>query len=198
MERTIQQFRQTMAAARPWVIVAIILAAGLTMYFATQGVRYSQAAWNNSAAQAEIDRLEGVEGPLMESAREQEARSTAKQLRLVNLYGLFDYPTTDALIAVVSSTAGEAGLELTALTVENVAIEPLGTLQYHVRPMLLTMKGSTANVQEFLAALYDRVPVVVASSAKIVNLTKDPSTQLELKFYLSPEPIPEVSEETAG
>jgi hypothetical protein len=64
--------------------------------------------------------------------------------------------------------------------------------------MLLTMKGSTANVQEFLAALYDRVPVVVASSAKIVNLTKDPSTQLELKFYLSPEPIPEVSEETAG
>ena len=79
-----------------------------------------------------------------------------------------------------------------------MTIEPLGTLQYDVRHISVIIEGPTDNVQVFLGALYDRVPVVAASNARIVDLDSDPSTQLQLEFYLSPEPKSDVSEETAG
>ena len=142
--------------------------------------------------------MKGVTGPRVETPAEQEARAAAKQLRLVNLRRLFEYSTTDTLISVVSDTAREAGLELAALTVEEVTIESLGTLQYDVRHISVIIEGPTDNVQVFLGALYDRVPVVAASNARIVDLDSDPSTQLQLEFYLSPEPKSDVSEETAG
>ena len=50
----------------------------------------------------------------------------------------------------------------------------------------------------FLAALYDRVPVVVASDPTMFSLDENPSTKIQLRFYLSPEVIPEDDKETAG
>ena len=198
MERAIHQFRQTLAAARPWVVAAVIVAAGLSLYFAAQGVRYWQAAGNNSSLRDQIGRLERATGPRLEDNAEQEARLGATKLRLENLHRLFDYPATDTLMSIVSDIAGDVGLDLVSMTAEEVTVEPRGALQYHVRPIFVIMDGPTASVQEFLAILYDRVPVVVASSAKMVNLDTIPSTQLQLRFYLSPEPIPEEGEDTAG
>ncbi len=198
MERVIHQFRQTIAAARPWVVAAIIMAAGLSLYFAAQGVRYWQASGNNSSVRDQIGRLERATGPQLEGAAEQEARSEATKLRLENLHRLFDYPATDTLMSIVSEIAGDVGLDLVSMTAEEVKVEPRGALQYHVRPIFVIMDGPTARVQEFLAILYDRVPVVMASNAKMVNLDTIPSTQLQLRFYLSPEPIPEEGEDTSG
>ena len=191
MEKAIQNLRQTITAARPWVVVSTILAAGLFLYFAAQGVRYWKAAGENSAARDEIARLERDTGSQPAATTGQDTRLSAKQLRLENLHRLYDYPATDTLMSIVSDTAGEAGLALVSMTAEEVTIEPRGTLQYHVRPISVIIDGSPTNIQEFLDTLYDRVPVVVASSAKMVNLDTDPSTQLRLRFYLSPEPVPE-------
>ena len=58
--------------------------------------------------------------------------------------------------------------------------------------------GTTGNVREFLSALYELVPVLVASNARMVNLDTSPSTQIQLRFYLSPERVPEEIEETSG
>ena len=198
MELAIQHFRQTIAKTRPWVLVAFVLAVALFLFFAAQGVRYRQASGNVSSAREEIGRLERATAPISEDQIVQEALLAAKRLRLENLHRLFDYPTTDTLMSIVSETAREAGLDLVSMTVERVKIEPRETLQYHVQPISVTIDGPAANVQMFLAALYDRVPVVVASAPTMVNLDADPSTKLQLRFYLSPEPIPEDDEETAG
>ena len=122
----------------------------------------------------------------------------AKRIRLENLLRLFDYPTTDALIAIVSETASENNLKLASMTVERPKIEPIESLQYYVQPITVSIDGPTANVREFLAALYARAPVVVATDARMTNLNTKPTTQLQLKFYLSPEPIPVKDEETSG
>lgn len=191
MERVIHQFRLTLVGARPWIVGAVIVAAGLSLYFAAQGVRYWQASGNNSSVRDQIVRLERATGPQLEGIEEQEARLEATRLRLENLHRLFDYPATDTLMSIVSDIAGDVGLDLVSMTAEEVKVEPRGDHQYQVRPISVIMDGPTANVQEFLAVLYDRVPVVVASGARMVNLDTSPSTQLQLRFYLFPEPLPE-------
>ena len=198
MERVIHRFRQAIAITRPWIVAAVIVAAGLSFYFAAQGVRYWQAAGNNSSVRDQIGRLERAIGPQIDSDTEQKAQLAAANLELANLHLLFDYPATDTLMSIVSDIAGDVGLDLVSMTAEKVVAQPRGTLQYQVQPISVIIDGPTASVQMFLAILYDRVPVVVASNAKMVNLDTTPSTQLQLQFYLSPEPLPEEGEDTAG
>lgn len=193
-----QQFRQTIARHRPWVLVAVALTVGLFLYFAAQGARYWQAAGNASSAREEIARLERATGPVSEDRTIQQALLASQRLRLENLHRLFDYPSTDTLMSIVSETAAAAGLGLVSMSVETEKIEPLTTFEYHVQPILVSVNGPTANVQEFLAALYDRVPVVVASNATMANLVDVPLTRLLLRFYLSPERISKADKETAG
>ena len=176
----------------------MLVALGLFLYFAGQGVRYWQLTGNNSTVRDDIVRLERATGPLPASAKEQEAKLEAKTLQIEALRQLFDYPSTDTLMTIVSDTAGITGLDLVSMTAEDVVIEPRGKLQYRVRPISVIVNGPTAKVREFLSVLYDRVPVVVASNARMVNLDNSPSTQIQLRFYLSPEPIPEEIEETSG
>ena len=198
MARVIHRFRQAIANTRPWIVAAFIIAAGLSLYFAAQGVRYWQAADSNSFVRGQIVRLERTIGPRTDNDSEQQARLVAANLRLENLQGLFDYPATDTLMAIVSDIAGDVGLDLVSMTADEVVLQLRGTLQYRVRPISVIVDGPTASVQRFLAILYDRVPVVVASNARMVNLDTTPSTQLQLRFYLFPVPLPEEGEDTAG
>lgn len=198
MERAIEQFRLRLARSRPWIIIAVMMAAGLSLYFAGQGIRYWQVTGDNATLQEDIRRLERATGVLPSSADEQEAKLEAKTLQFDALLQLFEYPATDTLMSIVSDTAGVAGLDLVSMTAENVVIVPRGEFQYHVRPISVVLDGSTADVREFLAMLYNRVPVVVASNARMVNLDSAPSTQIQLRFYLSPEPVPDDDEQTSG
>ena len=198
MERAIEQFRLRLAMSRPWVVIAVIMAAGLFLFFVGQGVRYWQATGDNAILQEDIRRLERATGVLPSSAGEQEAKLEANTLQFDALLQLFEYPATDTLMSIVSNTAGVAGLDLVSMTAEDVVIEPRGALQYRVRPISVVVDGPTGNVREFLSALYELVPVLVASNARMVNLDSVPSTQIQLRFYLSPELIPEEDEDTPG
>ena len=198
MERVIEQFRLRLARSRPWIVIAVMMAAGLFLYSAGQGVRYWQVTGDNSTLQEDIRRLERATGVLPPSADEQEAKLAAKALQFDALLQLFEYPATDTLMSIVSDTAGVAGLDLVSMTAEDVVIVPRGEFQYRVRSISVVLDGSTADVREFLAVLYNRVPVVVASNARMVNLDSTPSTQIQLRFYLSPEPVPDDDEQTSG
>ena len=193
MERATQKFRLSLATTRPWVIIAVLAAAALFLYFAGQGVRYWQLSGDNSSVRDGIARLERATGASPEGAADQEAKLDAKRVQLDSLRQLFEYPATDTLMSIVSDTANSSGLNLISMTAEEVVIEPRGELQYRVRPISVVVDGPIGNVREFLSALYDLVPVVVASNAKMVNLDTSPSTQIQLRFYLSPEPVPEVN-----
>lgn len=198
MERAIEKFRRRLSTSRPWVTAAVIVAACLFLYFAGQGIRYLQATRENASIRKDIGRLERATGQLPAEYGEQEATLERKNLQLETLHGLFEYPATDDLMRIVSDTAGNTGLDLVSMTADVVVIEPRGNLRYRVRPISVVLDGPAANVREFLSALYDRVPVLVASQARMVNLDTSPSTQIQLRFYLSPEPIPDDGEETSG
>ena len=198
MERAIQQFRKRFADTTPWISVAIIVAVGLLVFFVAQGTLYWQASGSNSSVQAEIDSLEKAIKQFPSGLEEQEAQLEAANLRLETMRLLFDYPATDTLMSIVSDTAGVVGLDLVSMTADDVVIVPKGEFQYRVRPISVVLDGSTADVREFLAVLYNRAPVVVASNARMVNLDSNPSTQIQLRFYLSPEPVVDDDEQPPG
>ena len=198
MEQVIEQFRLRLTSSRPWITVAVILAVGLFLYFAGQGVRWWQANGDNATLRGEIGRLERSTGQLPAGANQQEAKLESKTAQLESLLQLFEYPATDTLMSIVSDTAVVVDLNLVSMTAEDVVIEPRGDLRYRVRPISVVMDGPTANVRDFLSVLHERIPVVVASNARMVNLDSVPSTQITLRFYLSPEPILQEDEDTPG
>ena len=191
MTPTFQNYWQKIAAARPWVVAAVVLAVVLAVYFAAQGYRYWQADRETSSARDDISRLERAARTQFGGTTEQEAQLVADLIRLDALHRLFDYPATDSLVSIVSETARLTGIDLRSMSVGKAKVEPLGILQYQVQPIAISVTGPTANVQDFLATLHERVPVVAASSPSMANLDSDPMTQLTLRFFLSPELIPE-------
>ena len=191
MRQSIQQKWQNMTSVRPWVAVAILIAAPLLIYFAYQGALWYQATEDRTTAREDIERLDLVTRNSPGDTKEQEAQLVATTIQLDNLRRMYEYPFTDKLMSIVSETAREANLDLASMTVDRIKIEPQVTLQYLVQPMSIRLNGTPANVQEFLAALYERVPVVVATNASMVNLSQSPSAQIQLLFFLSPEQIPD-------
>ena len=170
------------------MVVALVLVA----YFAAQGYRYLDANRDTTAAEREISRLERAARSQPGGTTVQEAKLVKNLVRLEDLRRLFDYPDTDTLLAIMSETAGQTGIELRSMSVSDARVEPLGTLQYQVQPISVSILGPTANVRRFLAMLHDRVPVVSAVDPSMANLDSDDAvTQIQLKFFLSPEPLPE-------
>ena len=168
------------------------------VFFVAQGAVYWQASGSNSSLRSEIDILEKSIDQFPSGLEEQEARLEVDNFRLETLRSLFDYPATDTLMSIVSDTADAAGLDLISMTADESGIEQRGSLLYRVRPISVVMDGPTASVQLFLSLIYDRVPVVAVSGFRIIDLNVDPSVQLQLRFFLSPELVPEEEEETAG
>jgi len=174
----------------------VVVAVGLFLYFASQGVRYWQSAGDNAALRDEIGTLERATGALPPEIQEQEEELETKQLQLEILKQRFEYPATDTLMAIVSDVARSASLGLVSMTAQDVVVEIRGGLQYSVRPISVVLEGPTTSISIFLSGLYKQVPMVVASNARMVNLDTSPSTQIQLRFYLSPEPAPKVEEDT--
>lgn len=172
----------------------MVVAAGLFLYFLSQGVRYWQSEGDNSSLRDQIETLERATGIIPASVAELEEEFDTKQLQLENLKQKFEYPATDELMSIVSDIAREAGFDLVSMTAEESSNEPRGDLQYRVQPISVVLEGPTAAISDFLTGLYEKVPMVVAHNPRMVNLDTSPSTQLQLRFYLSPEAIPEIEE----
>ena len=191
MNQDNQSILQKMAAARIWVIVAVILGVALVAYFAAQGGRYYQASEDKTSAKDEIRRLERLTRTQPGDTAQQEAQLVEDLIRLEDLHGLFTYPDTDTLLALMSIAGRDTGVTLRSISVSGAKSEPVGTLQYVVQPVSVSITGSSDNIQDFLATLQERVPVMAASSPSMSNLDSDPVSQLQLRFFLSPEAIPE-------
>jgi hypothetical protein len=94
----------------------------------------------------------------------------------------------------VSDTALESGITLgTMFVVEPEITDIPNEARYQTLRMVITLKGRTADIYEFLVRLNREVPVVGVTSIRIGGLDKSdltPTAEVVLLFYLSPEPVP--------
>jgi len=146
---------------------------------------------------AKIQRLEAGTGPELPVVVESTVLATETS-RLQGLRSWFEHPETDGLLAIISDTAAEAGLQMVSMKAEDTAIDDRGSLRYQVRSISLIVDGPPPAVRSFLSLVHQQVPVTAASEIRIVNIDTGPSTQLQLLFYLSPTPKPEDGEEGSG
>ena len=100
------------------------------------------------------------------------------------------------MLEAVASTAQESGVALISSSVGDVQTDTLGDMVYQVRPVGITLDGDVINLYRFLTRLQQEIPVVAASKVRLSNLDTSPSAQVQLLFFLSPEPF--VEEEQAG
>ena len=193
MPQNLAGLRQLISRVKPWVGVAVILAVVLLGYFLVQGGRYWQASDDVSALDREILNLENSTRLMILSgiaaSEELEAQPTVGQRTIEELNSLFGERSAESLMTEVAAMAVEAAVELTAINPSPSELRVLGELQYHVRPIAISVGGSTANLFRFLSLLHENIPVVSVSDLTISALGVSPLAQMLLRFYLSPSPI---------
>ena len=110
-------------------------------------------------------------------------------LRLEEVKGLFEYPSTDDLLKILANTAQKTGLNLISISTGELQPETVGPIAYQVRRVGLNLGGDPAEFFNFLAQLQEMVPVTSATDVRF-TLEDDPKVQVTLLFFLSPVPVP--------
>ena len=198
MTQNIAGLRQVLSRVKPWAGVAVVLAMVLLVFYLVQGWRYWQASADSYSLNQEIQKSEekialmsqGSESATAELEGQQADRQRSPQ----ELRDSFSYRTTGSLMATIASVASAASVELTSMNPDFPRTEVLGELQYQVQILAISVRGETADLYSFLASLHQQLPVVIASDISIGGFDGRPQAQLQLLFYLSPEPIQEPEE----
>ena len=198
MTQNIAGLRQVLSRVKPWAGVAMVLAVVLLVFYLVQGWRYWQASADSYSLSQEIQKSEekiALMSQGSESATaELESQQVDRQRSLEELRDSFSYRSTGSLMATIASVASAASVELTSMNPDFPRTEVLGELQYQVQTLAISVRGETADLYSFLASLHQQLPVVIASDISIGGFDGRPQAQLQLLFYLSPEPIQEPEE----
>ena len=185
------RLRQSMSRVQPWVVVAVILGVLLIGYYGVLGIRFAKASEERTVFASDIQRTSRALRRNVLQLAALEAELEPRERQLDELLEVFSYPITDDLIAIVSSTADQTGVAVTSMQVGNFTVDIRESTKYLAQPMNVTVEGDTEDLYIFLEALYERVPVTDVVSVGITNVDGSPSSQVTLRFFLSPEAIVE-------
>ena len=194
MPQNLSELGQMLSRVKPWVKVAVVLAVVLLAYYVFQGWRYWQAAGDISSLNQAIqksDRNIARWDKIIKSAAEELESGEAKMQRPVEeLRSLFSPKPVENLMAVVAASASKASVDVTTMNPGSPRSEVLGEWQYQVQTLSITARGATVDLYRFLSLLQSDVPVVSASEVRISGDRSDRVAQMDLLFYLGPEPAP--------
>ena len=185
------RLRQSMSRVQPWVVVAVILGVLLVGYFGVLGLRYTKASESRTVFASDIQRISRSLRRNVLQLEALEAELEPRELQLEELIDQFSYPITDDLIAIVSAAADQTGVAVTSMQVGNSNINIRESTRYETQPMTITLEGGTEDLYEFLEVLYSQIPVTDVVNVRITNVDGSPSSQVGLRFFLSPETIVE-------
>ena len=184
---SIERLRQV----KLWLGFALLLVTGLLSYYSFLGYKY----W---VASHQVDTLLDRSWQLSQSIREEppqivalESALKARESRLEELKAIFDQPKTGEMLALLSSVAAESSVELRSASLGEVQPNTAGSIAYRTQPITLGLRGSVTDMTRFLTQLQRQMPGSFTSSFSIANLDGQPSAQIQLLVYRSPEPLPE-------
>jgi len=174
-----------LSGLKAWVALAAIFSIALFGYYLVQGARYWQAWGDVSDNRREIHSLERKINSLPQSAESNPQSSSELERQLTNLEALerlFNYPGTDELLAMVSSTAADAGLELLSMRAEAPREETLDVLTHHVEPVAISAEAALGSGPEVNPAVnptetpdvlaYQVQPITISLEGPPANLTQ--------------------------
>ncbi len=171
-----------LSGVKAWVALAVIFSIALFGYYLAQGVRYWQASGDASDNRQEIRRLERKINSLPQISESKPQSSSELERQLSDLEGLerlFNFPGTDELLAIVSSTAVDAGLELLSMRADAPREETLDLLARNVQPAKISAEApkdaspKDASIKETPDVLaYQVQPVTISLEGPPANVTQ--------------------------
>ncbi|MFQ5934373.1 MAG: hypothetical protein ACE5KI_07000 [Dehalococcoidia bacterium] len=187
METILAELKRRLSRVKPWVGVSVLLGVVLLGYYAFLGMRYLSASEQVGSLNSEIRR---VSASLRRPAPDQESLEGEHKLqeqRLDAVRSLSSSLHSDDLVGIVSATARETSVVLRRVGVGNTGQETLGSVRYDTQPMTLTLEGERDGIFQFLASLQQKVPLTGVPNISISSPDADPSAQVQVLFYLSPQ-----------
>jgi Tfp pilus assembly protein PilO len=192
MTKSLAALGLRIARVKPWLFVAILMGVVIFGYYVVLGMRYISASGSISSLRKQIDTISFT--LRREKVADENVVKTQYDARLQrqdSLKQLFNYPDTEDLIAIISSTAHKSSVNLTRVSVGSSRTEVIGDVLYRAQPMTLIMQGDTQNIYSFLSQLRNNVPAAKLSDVSLSSIETAPQAQVQLLFYLFPEPAPE-------
>ena len=184
--RDLGKLLKRLSGVNPWTAAMLLLAAGVLGYYAVLGARYWSASQRVEALTGQVQQLTAAQKRTALPATH--VVSTSPERRLEELRGLFAYSSTDDMIAIVSSTARETGVSLVSVSVGEAQPKPQGNVKYQAPPLSLRLQGGTDAIYRFLARLQEVASSVTVTDIRLTSLDGLPLAQVQMLFYLSPEP----------
>ena len=185
------QLAQRFARVKPWMALAAAISLALLAYYLVQGARYWQALGDTSSINQELRSLDQKINSLSQTPTGASVDLAVQLAKVQALESIFNYSMTDDLLAVVSATARESGLELQSIRSHSPRKKVRDGIEYEVRPVAIVTVGPTANLSQFLSMLQQKIPVATALKVRIAGLDHLPTAQVQLNFFLSPTAVPE-------
>ncbi len=176
-----------MSKVKPWVWVAAILAVALFAYYSMLGSRYMNASGDVSSFNAEISDLAAKIKGTSPNVDALTAEQQALQAKLQDVQEGFVLSESDALIGIISITAQETGVSLGRVATSALGSEERNGIQFSTLPISVKLEGNTVDIYRFLSLLQQKVPVARVADITLTNLEGDPTAEVELLFFLSPE-----------
>lgn len=177
------------ARLKPWVAVALLLAAVILAIYAYQAFHYLSSWDKTGSLTARTDTLATILSREEPALEEIEGRLDVGQQRLKQLRLEFDYASIDSLISMLSTAASSAGVGLASITVSAPAPEEIDGIRYQVQPIAVTALGSPQVIFSFLESLSGPAPSATVSSVQLSGLDSASVAKLGFRFYLSPQPV---------
>ena len=186
MAEALAKFRPYLSRVRPWIAVVVLLGVVLMGYYSILGMRYLGSSDDVASLNNEIRQLATRLGRTLPDEELLRAEQESQEQRLEAVRRIFSNPGSDQLVAILSATAQEAGVELQRISVAEGRGEIQGTVRYWFLPMDITLQGEALDIYRFLSLLQQKVPTTQVAGIGMSNLGASPSAQVDLLFHLSP------------
>ena len=177
------------ARVKPWVAIALLFMAAILGIYVYQGFNYWNSWEKTGALTARTDTLTVILSRDAPPLEEISNRLETGQRRLEQLRQEFDYASIDSMISMLSTTASSAGVGLASISVSDPAPGEIDGVRYQIQPIAVTALGSPQGIFRFMESLSMPAPSAVVSSVQLAGLDSASVAKLNVKFYLSPQPI---------
>ena len=197
MLQRLTTYQQAVQRVRPWVILAIALAAALVAYFGFLGTSYLSASRKIADTEQQIDLIArslnitssgepGVSGGL-----------NVQRQRIEELREIFSFETRDDLLGIVADVANDSSISLLSVSLgdDGERLDEDG-ITYSIQFMSLLIEGGIQDIDRFMARLLDAAPVVSIVDISVGSLDAVAIANVSLVFHLAPEALDD--DTTAG
>ncbi len=187
--KNLTEARIYLSKLKAWAVIATLAAIIVVSFYSLEGWRYWQTWQESKVMNQQIDQI---------SVKLQRANTMAEiaagdldlhQQRLEYLEEMFNQSDSNMLIGILSNISWDTGIELATITAGEPISDEIGSNRYTTQPISLDAQGDIEDIYHFMSVLQEKLPIVSVTNLNISSPGPDAKAQIQLMFYMSPEPI---------